>query len=478
MSIQVFRDIEEALAREVRRITFNDSITVSKRVLQDIFDPFTGELVSAPIEPSFYDSSADANHIQYPNFFIRLLKTKEDRTSGRVVPYYGKPIVEAAKISSKAYEILDFGTASFDPLQPDAIVTQNVKIKKIVPNNLLRILNGPNKGTYIVDSTVVAATALDPHIINLKSTLLLFTNTAIFELSTRKVYFESSVDLKTVAAGDLLEDSVTATFAVVSIDLDTNSIELGGTGSPNLSSGGLITRNSPILQNDPSLMNFIVMDHTKPVITSSSGAAADSYISTDYDVPLDAYYLIRIDSKERDTHVDVLNRVWEEFNPPRTGLPILERTELSAEQKLTEDLPAGGSSTVTVSDNAEFEIGEEVYVINDLRPTRNEYGEFETPFKSKIVAKISTNKLQLAQIVPDSYTIALNTKVISNSCFKVVPFHFVDHVTKDNEGAQYFVHEFTFLVQLWVKKFGKPKTSSAVTDVSYQLEDFDGNSYT
>ena len=73
MSVTVFKDIEEAILREVRRITFHDSRTVDRTVLEDTYDPFTGELVQTPIEPSLYDSSADASHIQYPHFFQDVL---------------------------------------------------------------------------------------------------------------------------------------------------------------------------------------------------------------------------------------------------------------------------------------------------------------------------------------------------------------------------------------------------------------------
>ena len=74
MSITVFKDIEEAILREVRRITFHDTRTADKIVLEDTFDPFTGEIVQVPIEPSLYDSSADTGHIQYPHFFVKLQK--------------------------------------------------------------------------------------------------------------------------------------------------------------------------------------------------------------------------------------------------------------------------------------------------------------------------------------------------------------------------------------------------------------------
>src|SRR5712672_2028089 len=106
MSRRIFRDIEEALSREVRRITFHNYRTLDEIVLQDTFDPFTGEVVSSPIQPNFYDSSADTNAIQYPHFFVKLLKSREDRFTGRVIPEYGRWISTPIATSPKAFQIV------------------------------------------------------------------------------------------------------------------------------------------------------------------------------------------------------------------------------------------------------------------------------------------------------------------------------------------------------------------------------------
>jgi hypothetical protein len=52
-------------------------------------------------------------------------------------------------------------------------------------------------------------------------------------------------------------------------------------------------------------------------------------------------------------------------------------------------------------------------------------------------------------------------------------FHFVDHVTKDVEGSQYWVHEFTFWVQFWVDRLEQAKDITAVTDIATDIEDID-----
>jgi len=52
-------------------------------------------------------------------------------------------------------------------------------------------------------------------------------------------------------------------------------------------------------------------------------------------------------------------------------------------------------------------------------------------------------------------------------------FHHVDHVTKDVEGSQYWVHEFTFWVQFWIDRLETVKETTAITDIATDIEDID-----
>ena len=136
MSRRIFLDVEEALSREVRRITFHDYRTQDKIVLQDTFDPFTGEVIQAPIEADFYDSSADANHIQYPHFFIRLMKTREDIYTGRVVPQYGKWIQTPIQTAPGAYEIVFTSSDALITAVGNTLTTTIFQIRKAQPGHL------------------------------------------------------------------------------------------------------------------------------------------------------------------------------------------------------------------------------------------------------------------------------------------------------------------------------------------------------
>ena len=476
-TVRIFFDVEEAISREVRRITFFAPRTRDKTVLQDTYDPFTGEIIQTPIEANYYDSSADANHTQYPHFFVRLLKSKEDLTTGRVVPQYGKWIVTPSKYAPGAYEIVSHGQGLISAVGND-ITTTIFQINKVQPGHLIRLLAGNNKGTYTVSSVTVSM--VGDHIITVSNTLLSDLPTSLFNDTDRILQFEESVDLFTLKVGDNYTDASSTTFPITAIDASNGTITLGGVGTPDLTAGGSVSRTGDVFTaTDLSLVRFIVMDPTKPVqvagICGDENQFSES-VGVSPGIPLDAYYLVRIDSKERQSHIEILNRMWEEFNPPRTALPIIQRTSLSAEQLLTLDVLTGGTDTITVETNNDFSIGDKVYLIDDLHPTKKLDGEgFERPFESKVIAKIGANQLQLADIVPDSFTVANGAKVVSNSNYVLAMFHFVDHVTKDVEGSQYWVHEFTFWVQIVVDRLEQPRDVTAVTDFGIDIEDFEGN---
>jgi hypothetical protein len=474
MSREIFRNIEEAIAREVRRISFHHKRTESRTVLQDTFNPFTGEVISAPIEPDFYDSSANVNFIQYPNFTIKLVKTLEDLTSNRVTPPYGKQILTAVKTSPKAFEIVLQGLGSIT-VSGNTLITSAFQLRKVQSGHLIRLLKGNNIGTYIVDSVVLNNDG--NHTITVKNDLIINLPALFFQSVPREVYFNTPVDLSTVKIGDNLVDSSNTIFPITSIDLNKNMLVIGGTTSPNLTIGAKIIRNGNVFQNiDSILFTYSVLDPTKPVSSSFSCESTSQVVGLSPKIPIDAYYLVRVDSKERQTHIDVLNRIWEEFNPPRTGLPVVVRSALSFEQPLTLDVTTGGSNTITVKDNSGFNINDPVVIINKFVPTKNNNHGFSGEIVTKVVSKLPNNQLVLSQVIPDSFTVDSETLVVSNAEIQILLFHFLDHNTKDVDAAQYWVHEFTFLIQLWIDRLESSSDySGVVQQIFTPIEDLQGN---
>jgi hypothetical protein len=477
MSVQIFRDVEEALAREVRRITFDDQRTLTRTVLQDVFDPFTGELVKTPIQPSLYDSSADASNIQYPNFFIKLIKTREDRFSKREVPLYSNLDQVQVSNAPKAYSIVTEGIDGSISSPSSVLKTSIFNINLIQPNYLLRILNGNNIGTYIVNS--ITTNLGVPYSINLSSNLIVNLPNFLFDTLSRTILFSSPQDLSTIEIGDQFKDSIGNIFQITQVNANKGLIVIAGSINPNLNSGASIFRNGNVLKNsDTSSLRFLILDPSKPVIKPSlvgDSQATAQTLAFNWPVPLDVYYLIRIDSKERATHIDILNRMWEEFNPPRTGLPLVIRSKDSADENLTVDIPNGGSNIIQVNNNSVFSVGDPVFIIDDFNPTRDSNGNFSRPFTTEVISIAPNNQLILADIVPDTFKVSNNTKIVSNSDFKIWMFHFSDHNTRDVEGAQYWVHEFTFWVQIWVDRFGNPEEFNRITDIATPTGTIDGN---
>jgi len=478
MSVTIFKDVEEALAREVRRITTHNNRTQDKTILRETYDPLSGEIVVSPLEPEFYDSSADASGGEYPHIFIKLLKSREDKTSGRVVPQYGKWMTQPLQYSPKAFLIILHGGALVT-VPGNTLTTTAFQIRKILPGYLIRLLTGNNIGTYTVSSVIPNNSG--SHSI-LVSNIIVNTLPALnFDSVLREVIFNTAVDLYTVKIGDTFTDSSSNVFNITAVDPANGKITIGGILTPASSSGSQVTRSGNVLTNtDLSQVSYIVMDPTKPVlsITGCGQQAASQYGGVSPPIPLDTYYLIRIDSKTRQNHIDTLNRVWEEFNPPRTALPVIVRSALSADQILTSDVTSGGSNTIQIADNSNMNVGDKVYLFDELTPTKRVDGEgLQRPFESVIIGKVSTNQVILQDIAPDTFTKANGARLVSNAEFRLFMFHFTDHVTKDVEGSQYWVHEFTFWIQIWVDRLEEPSIqtaiSTAITDTAVTIEDID-----
>lgn len=477
MSVQIFKNVEESIAKEIRRITFHDSITVDKTILEETFDPFTGELIQTHIEPSFYDSSADANNIVYPHFFIRLLRSREDRFSGREVGMSQRDCFGIVSTSPRAFEIVISGSDGLIDSVGNDLKTTLFQINKIQPGYLLRILSGNNIGTYTIDS--ITPNDSSPHIITVTNILVNNLPTLLFSTSDRVITFEESVDLNTIKVGDIFTDNLAASFNITNVDINNNSITIDGVTTPSLLAGGNLNRSGNVFQNtDLSVIRFLILDPSKP-ITKFTGTGLQQVNSTfqfsSSEVPLDLFYLVRIDSKNRDNHIHVLNRMWEEFNPPRTGLPVIVRSKLSAEQELTQDITIGGSTSLSVSDNTSFNINDNVFIFDDLLPTKNGNGGFSRPFQSKVISKTSTNNITLKDTIPDTFTINNNSRIVSNAEFRIYMFNFVDHITKDIEGSQYWIHEFIYWVQVWIDRLEDSEIRSAIHDIATPIEDIEGN---
>jgi hypothetical protein len=549
MSVTILKDTEEALLREFKNILQAQQRTVSYQALPSLFDPLTGEkLEGVPLEAYFYDSSDNARNIEYPHVFIKILRSEEDLTSGRIVPPYGKEVSIPIPYATRAYEIVVSGfdlvisgtyATATDTLDTPNIIftavsagtignsislvfngtatvatvvgawntanptnqvsytglgtvipmaqtinlsggiinqvnTNNIKSRLINNTQLLGILGGPNAGTYKIES--VAPNADNSFTITISPILVNNLPASYFTQchGERRITFLSPVDLNTVAAGDIYTDSLSNTFVITSIDLKNNMILLDHSHlQPSLLSGGFISRIGNILPNvDTNLENFLVLDPNEPIIGKGLLEIDSNLHNTyknkalDWAVPLDLVFGITIDSKVFDDHTAIWNRVWEEFNPPRRGLPIIVRTPQSGESFLAEDFSGSSSNQIVVKNSRAFIVGEEVRIFN----------QFTIGFETQIIGiNNDTNTLMLASPVPCEFNIQNKTKVVSNSVLVIWEWDFLSHRDNSNDGSQYWSHAYEYRVQVWVnKKYGE-EIYGVIRQIQGEIEDFNSN---
>lgn len=476
MSRRIYKDIEEALSRQIRRISFHENRTTDETVLEELFDPFTGEIVKMNVEPDFYDSSADTSHRQYPHIFIRLMKTREDLFTNRAGNHWGKNLIcspeelEIPISSERAYkQIVTLQEGTIDAVG-NIFNTTARNIGKASTGDLLRLLNGDYKGTYTITSVIKNNNGI--HNVEVSNTFLTDLPEFSFDVATRTITFLDSVDFTTIKIGDQVEDVSTNIYSVTSIDAEKLQLTIDGTTTPDTNSGAKISRTGGVFQStSPDQICFLVLDPDQPILTNNNSQLASGGERFDAPIAMDAFYMVRIDSKEKDTHTEILNRVWEEFNPPRGALPTIIRSKDSAEEFFITDLPSGGSSSISVN-NENFNVNDRIYIINDFKPTKSTDGGYQEVFSANIVNKVSNDTIVLDKVVPDEYTLENGAKVVSNADYQLLYLHFVDHRTRDVEGAQYWVHEFDFWVQFYIDRQGEStQLNSNITGISTPIED-------
>lgn len=466
MSVRILKDVEEALLRQFRAILHSDQRTLTYEVLQSSFDPFTGEKVTgSPLEGRFFDSQADARNIEYPHIFIKIIRSNEDRTSGRIVPPYGKEVNTPVPSATRAFVVV---TALYDSVRTsgNTVTTSSLKIKNINNTQLLRILSGPNAGTYRIQS--VALNGNGPHTITLDSKLLVNLPTANFKLATKTLTFLSPVDLNTVAAGDIFTDSASTPFIITAKDVENNALILQTTGpSPSVASGSFISRPGNVLPTtDVSMESALVLDPTRPIVglgmLNSTDGNTDQTKTTDWAIPLDLYFGITIDTKNRDDHVAVFQRVWEEFNPPRRGLEILVRNPQSAESLLVKNLTADSSNQIDIADTSPYIVGQIVRIFNKLT----------IGFETQITGINSdTNTLMLADPVPNTFTVENGATILSNADLVIWEWDSVSHRDNSNDGSAYWSWVYEYLVQVWVDKKDGESIVGTIKQIQVSIED-------
>lgn len=471
--IRILEDIEEALAREVRKITFFSQRTrepESGYVLKEVFDVFTGEYVKKPVEPSFYADTATANNQVNPYFFIRLLSLNEDLDSGRALPTVGNQIT--IPISSAPTYAVRFGGENLITTNLTAASTVTLsdrKIRDIQAGDLIRILTGNNIGTYYIDSVTLNGNG--PHTITLSNDIVQDLPNFQYAKVNGIIIFDSNIDLSAVKPGDIFTDSAMNTATITAVN-QPNSIVVAPNSTLVVGPNAKINRSGAVLtgldENNPQC--FTIMDPSVVV-----GGVSRNYRKTNPLIPYTFLYYIKITSKERDDHIAVANRMMQLFNPPRGALAIITRYDTSYQDSLLQNANIG-DKTIYLRDASKLSVGEKVRIFDNL--TRGE----ETTIES---INYGSNSITLKNALTKAYLVDNCASIVSNTDICVLQRDFMNHATEDRESEQLWIHRFSFRVQGWIEAQLDPlsedidgATYEDVGDVNFIkvcLEDIEGN---
>ena len=187
MARQVVKDIEEALKREVSRLTTHYPQTRTNKGAQTTYDVFTGDVKELPLKAHFYDESSNPNNVQYPRVDVRFEEIAEDRTSGRMVSLWEARNTDYNQLAwpnqdrPPVYFRLVSGADGLT--SGDNFVITAAASKSVESGNILSILTGNNQGRYNVLSVdwTTGILTLDP-------TLVSGISVTSYNENTRKLY--------------------------------------------------------------------------------------------------------------------------------------------------------------------------------------------------------------------------------------------------------------------------------------------------
>jgi len=472
-SVRILEDIEEALAREVRKITFfeNRHRTHSGVIFRELFDPFTGELVKKPIEPQFYDETAEALQFTDPRFTIQLLKLYEDNETGRALSQYGEQFVTMLP-SIPVYEPIFGGSGTSGAITTNGGTSNTVqitsrKILHLVPGNLIRLLTGNNKGTYVIES--IALNGNGPHTITLDHNLLSDLPAFSYNPVTGAVTFSEFVDLTAIKVGDFLRDNLANSYAILAVDQNSSSVLIAANSNLQNVLISDIYRVGNILQGDDTGLPqcFLALDHTQLITDKST-----RYRISNPPIPYTFLYYIKITSRERDDHIAIANRMMQVFNPPRGVINVIVRSNISAETTLIKDVNIG-DKIIYVNNATEFYTSEKIWLMNNLSP--NEELEIES-------VNLQSNAITLKSPATKQVLLKDCPVIVSNAVCEALQRDLTNHDVEDRLDAQLWIHRFTFKIEGWIDSKISPlsgdDTFKDVGDVNFiqgVIEDIETN---
>ena len=467
MNPRVISDIEEALKREFANIYTFHEVTKTETSLKTSYDVFTGTPIARPIVAHFYDETASANQVLYPRIDITFISLLEDRETGRMLSIwedYGNTIREVIEPNKNAPIVYERITSGSDGInQGSYLKLPTIKYAKVNVGNLVKIVSGPNKGTYLVKALDALNTRLE-----LDSELITDIQEISYNAATYKLYLLNPTELHTIRAGDIFVDANDVEFVIADVRPEHRELYLQApTTSPSLALGSKIIRNGNVLNNlDSGAVSYVVMDSTKPKLAYSDCnnvyRTEQSLTSTQL-TPFNYYYNVEITNKERPVHIAMAERMTETvINRPRRAIKLLLRTEESAESEITDRPQLYYSNVIKVKSAEKFTVNDSVYLLNKTSISEN----------NQIVdIDYQTNEITLRNPVTLDYSFQNEGRIVSNATPRFWTFYLEGEALMGTDFSnQYWRQNYRFKVEGWKdEKRGKTPVN-LISKINYTLE--------
>lgn len=468
-SRQTIKDIEEALKRDIRRLTTHYPQTLTNTGTQTTYDVFTGEALPVTIKAHFYDESSNPNNIQYPRVDIRFEEVAEDRESGRMISLWearNTDYNQLAWVNQDKPPVYYRLTSGNDGVTSgDSFLISRTKTKLVESGNILSILTGNNQGRYRVLSVDYIN-----NVLNLDPTLVRNIEALSYNPQTRKLYLLDPTDLSAVRAGDIFEDANGTRIPILNVRAKKRELYLGGQADPELVAGASILRDGDVLPNiDVGTVKYVIMDANRPLeYTPCNSQVTEGWITENYATPFNYIWTVEIKNKERQSHISIADRFTETvINRTRRALDILLRTPESAESKITSGPSLGDSHTVTVEDASKMCVNDSVYLINNESISEN----------NQIVdIDYSTNQVMLRFPIPLEYNYQNEAVLVTEATRKLWGMYLINGngIMGQDSLNNFFRQEYRFRIEGWKEDEASETTQSGITEVIVDPKSFGG----
>lgn len=463
---QVIKDLEEALKREISKISTHYQARKCEKTIQTTYDTFTGEAISLPITPSFYDENSGANSIAYPRFDIQFSLIEEDKSSGRMISiwedYYEsyRTLIQPNQNRPKVYEAVVTGREGINV--GNGITIDSIKLTRINESHLVKILSGTNKGTYKIDQIDI----LNGTVV-LQNEIVSDIEELSFNEDTNRLYILNPTDLFTVRTGDIFVDASDQEFKILDVITSKRELLIQGQSSPDLNVGARIERRGNVLRNvDTEPLTYIIMDPSKPRINrlDPNLPLTDTYLTSLPSTPFNYHFTIEVKNKERVAHIETAERMTETvINRPRRAIQVLLRNFESAESKVTCGSKNGNGFTVKVADAACFCVNDQVYFTNRTEVSDN---------NQIIDVDYNNNLITLRERVPTQFDEDEEAKLVSNADLKFWSLYLNNGsaIISQDSINNFYRQQYTVRIEGWKKEKTGEIENAGITRVKATLE--------